>query len=266
MVHTAEVDAHGGFRFERLAPAEYLLRARTAAGETPIAPLAIDAKSGGERRGIVLTLLPTVALRGQFKLPVGSAPLAGVIAQGKRGKVQGDGRFEVLEIRAGPTRLVALVADEPGKELGVAFDVGAPLQGADSVLGGELSVDPAAATALDLALEEPQLSTFSPIDSAAQLDATIIVRVVDGTGARIGGALVELVEESGAESAPPVVTRLASTFATRGGECVLHAAAGRGSAIHAGFGALAGATPLPPLQADATREVVVTLAPTVNDR
>jgi hypothetical protein len=244
---TADGDLHGSFRCERLAPGVYSLRGRSDAGDESFADLRVDASAGGEQRGLQVELFPTVALRGTFRLPVGSSALAGVQAQGARGRVGGDGRFEIDGLKPGPVRLVALV----DAARGVALDAVAPAEGLDLV------VDLAAALPLsqlrDPGPEDLAALLAAPMDESESTHAALVVRALDGEGRRLAGARIDL---SGGD-APMRRVR----FTSRSGECVVRGLrAPLAWSVSARHGSLE-ATTTATLEADSTRELVLTLAP-----
>lgn len=201
-----EVDAHGSFRFERLPPGEYRLTAAASSGEFSFVPTRVDASRGGEQGAARVEIFPGVSARGFLRLPVGSAPLHAVSAQGRRGEVSGDGRFEVTGLRAGPVRLLAHV--DPLRAVAVAIE--APFD-------GEIALDPALARPLAELAAGPDegLERLRGDDRADATEAPVlVVRAVDEAGLRLAGARVEL-------SSAAAGARSWLRFTGRGGECTL---------------------------------------------
>jgi hypothetical protein len=243
---TIATDGLGGFRIDRLPPATYRLRASSTAGDVSFLDVTIDASGGGEQLPLALEVFPTVALRGVLRMPVGSAPLAGVSAQGRRGEVRGDGRFEVNGLRAGPLRLLV---DIDGAR-GICFDLAAP---DDDV---ELAIDPADAQPLAQLAAERDAATneLAGLEPGPRDGVAIVLRAIDASGRRLAGARIEVVDDATGERA-----RL--RFANRAGECVLRGLAPEKSwRLRACFGPLAIEQPLP-VSSASTRETIVTLVP-----
>ncbi len=244
----ADADLHGSFRFERLAPGRFALRARTETGDRSFLETRVDATTGGEQRGLQVEVFPTVALRGAFRLPVGSAPLVGVAAQSQRGQVAGDGRFEVTGLRAGPLRLVVLVNERDG----VALELAAP---ADEL---DLPIDPAAAVELAAlpADDDSELARLVAPEPAiaGEPRGSLVVRALGPQGERLAGARVEL-----AAADPAIAPRL--RFTSRAGECVARGLrAGIEWRVTVRSGPLA-ATSAATVEPEATRELVLNLTP-----
>ncbi|MSR47747.1 MAG: carboxypeptidase regulatory-like domain-containing protein [Planctomycetes bacterium] len=101
-VARAACDRHSAFQFTALLPGRYELDVPGAGDDdSTLAPLVVDMTRGGIRSGLSLQVVPALRLTGQLVLPIGSDPPRALRVGEFEAQIVGDGRFELVGLRAG---------------------------------------------------------------------------------------------------------------------------------------------------------------------